>query len=171
MWADLAVNGMTSLFKNVGSYLQADKEAKAKRQWQEYRNAMTRLADANNQNAITTNERLMEERISTQRFMVRRSSYVTAAAAEASAAAENTAGRSVNMVQFDVERNASMQQARLTDDLEAQYLQADQQRLNSAFQAATNQDFSFIPSPNMATYMLNFGTDLTNSYSKLTGKK
>jgi hypothetical protein len=75
------------------------------------------------------------------------------------------------MVQFDVERNASMQQARLTDDLEAQYLQVDQQRLNSAFQAATNQDFSFIPSPNMATYMLNFGTDLTNSYNKLTGKR
>lgn len=170
MWADLAVSGVDSLFKRVGSYIQAEKEAKAKRQWQEYKNAMTRLADANNQNAITANERLTEERVSRQRFNIRRSSYMTSAQAEAAAAAENTAGRSVNMVQFDIERNASMQQANLTADMEAQYAQFDNQRQSSAFQAAMNMDYTFIPSPNPATYFLGFATDITNSYNKLTKK-
>ena len=171
MWADLAVSGLDSFFKRTGSYIQAEKEAKAKRQWQEWKNAMTRLADANNQNAITTNERLTEDRVSRQRFNVRRSSYMTAAQAEASAAAENTAGRSVNMVQFDIERNASMQQANLTADMEAQYAQFDNQRLSSAFQAAMNQDYTFIPSPNPATYMLGFSSDIVNSYKNLTKSK
>lgn len=167
MWADLAVQGLSSLVQKGVSYMQADEEAKAKRAWQAYKNTMVRLADANNQNAITTNERLMEERIGKQRFNINRSEYMTSAMAEANAAAEGTGGRSVNMVQFDVERNASMQQANLTADLEAQYVNADNQRMNSAFQAATSQDHTFIPSPNLATYALGFTTDLAKSYKEL----
>jgi hypothetical protein len=167
MWADLAVSGVSSLVKQGVSYMQADADAKSKRAWQAYKNAMTKLADANNQNAITTNERLMEERISKQRFNINRSEYMTSAMAEASAAAEGTGGRSVNMVQFDVERNASMQQANLTADLEAQYVNADNQRMNSAFQAASSMDMSFIPSPNLATYALGFGNDIMKSYKDL----
>lgn len=167
MWADLALSGAQSLIKQGMSYDAASKKAKADRQWQAYKNAMTKLADANNQNAITTNEVLLEERVANQRFQIERSEYTTSAQAEAAAAATDTGGRSVDMVVFDIERNASMAQANVTSDLEAQYAQHDEQRRNSAFQAVMQQDHTYIPSPNLATYALGFATDMTNAYTKL----
>lgn len=167
MWADLALSGAQSLIKQGMSYHAASVKAKSDRQWQAYKNAMTKLADANNQNAITTNENMLEKRVANQRFQIARSEYITEGAAEASAAASGTSGRSVDMVVFDIERNASMQQGNVTADLEAQYVQHDEQRRNSAFQAATQQDYTFIPSPNPATYALGFATDMTNAYTKL----
>lgn len=166
MFAEMALMGGLSLLKNGMSFQAASVEAKAKRQWQAYKNAMVKLQDAQNQNAITTNEVMLEGRVAEQRFQIKRSEYVTEAAAEASAAAADTEGRSVNMVMFDIERNASMQQARLTQDLEAQYAQFDQQRQSSAFQAALNTDYTFIPKPSLATYALGFATDMTNAYLK-----
>jgi hypothetical protein len=167
MWADLALSGATSALKQGLGYAAASAKAKADRQWQAYKNAMTKLANANNQNAITTNEVLLEERVANQRFNIERSAYITTGQAEASAAATGTSGRSVDMLVFDIERNASMHQANITSDLEAQYIQHDEQRKNSAFQAAMQQDYTYIPSPMAATYVLGFGTDLTNAYTKL----
>ena len=168
MWADLALSGAQSLIKQGMSYQAASTKAKADRQWQAYKNAMVKLADANNQNAITTNEVMLDRRVANQRFNIERSEYMTAGQAEASAAAAGTGGRSVDMVVFDIERNASMQQANVTSDQEAQYAQHDEQRRNSAFQAVMQQDHTFIPSPNLATYALGFASDMTNAYTKLT---
>lgn len=166
MFAEMALAGGLSLLKQGMSFQAASVEAKAKRQWQAYKNAMVKLQDAQNQNAITTNEVMLEGRVAEQRFQIRRSEYVTEAAAEASAAAADTEGRSVNMVMFDIERNASMQRARLQQDLEAQYVNFDQQRQTSAFQAALNEDHTFIPKPNLATYALGFAGDMLGAYNK-----
>jgi hypothetical protein len=167
MWADLVISGAQSLIKQGLSYSAAQQQAKSARQWQAYKNAMVKLADANNQNAITTNEVLLEGRVSNQRFQINRSKYITSGQAEAAAAAVETEGRSVDMVVFDIERNASMQQANVTADLEAQYMQHDEQRRSSAFQAAMQTDYTYLPNPNIATYALGFATDMTNSYKKL----
>jgi hypothetical protein len=166
MFAQMALIAGMSLLKQGMGFQAAQAEAKSKRQWQAYRNAMTMLANANNQNAITTNEVMLEDRLATQRFNIERSEYITEAAAEASAAAADTGGRSVSMVLFDIERNASIQQGRLQQDLEAQYVSNDEQRRNSAFQAATQMDYTHIPKPNLATYAMNFASDMVGGYLK-----
>lgn len=164
MWADMALSGVQSLLSNGASFILAGREAKAKKKWQAYNNAMTRLSNANNQNAITTNEILAEERRVSQSFNIDRSKYITQGAAETSAAAAETEGRSVDMVIFDVQRNASMQQQRLQQDYEDQQLGSNQQRRNSEFSMAANIDYSPIPQPNPASMLLGLATDLTKTY-------
>lgn len=168
MWADMALAGLQSGISSVGQFILGSMEAKAKRKWQKYNNQMVAIANAQNQNSITTNEILATERASIQKFNIDRSEIITSGQAEASAAAADTEGRSVNAVIFDVERNAGMQRAQVQSDLEAQYLQFSQQRKNSAFQMAQQQDHSFIPMPNPVTALLNFGATATDKYQRMT---
>ena len=171
MWADMALTGGKTLLQMGFDYNSASKEAESKKAWLAYKNAMTQLANANNQNTITTNEILLNKRVANQRFQIGRSSYITSGAATAAAAASDTGGRSVNMTVFDVERNASMQQANVQADLEAQYLNFDAQRTNSAMQAAQQHDYTTVPTPNLAAYALDFGATMTNKYNSLNGTK
>jgi hypothetical protein len=131
---------------------------------------MVKLSDANNQNILTTNENLARANSIDQSFAIERSEYLTSAQAEVAAAASGTGGRSVNDVMFDIEHNAASAQARRKQDLEAQYLQIDNQRQQSRFQAAMSMDYSPIPEPNPATYMLNFATDMAKLGMSATPK-
>lgn len=167
MWSDIALSGAQSLIKSGVSFFAAQQQAEAEKRWQKYNNAMTMLGNASNQNTINTNEILAAERGANQRFEIGRSKYITVGQAEASAAASDTEGRSVNAVVFDVERNAAKAQAALRADLQAQYLSLDHQRQSSAFQMASNLDYSYIPQPNAATYLMGFSTDMYSQYSKL----
>ncbi|MGX9389622.1 virion core protein, T7 gp14 family [Nitrobacteraceae bacterium UC4449_H16] len=164
MWADLALSGGLAALRQGLSFSAAQDDAKAKKAWQAYKNTMLKLSDANNQNILTVNENIARRSSSEQAFGIARSEYLTSAQAEVSAAASGVEGRSVNAVLFDVERNATMAQSRRKSDLEAQYLQIDNQRAQSSFQAAMQMDYSPIPEPNPATYMLNFATDVGKLY-------
>lgn len=164
MWSDLALSGGLAALRQGTSFIQAQKDADAKRAWQEYKNTMLQMSGANNQNILTTNANIARNSSSEQAFQISRSEYLTSAQAEASAAASGTGGRSVNDVMFDIERNASFAQSRRKQDLENQYLQIDNQRQQTAFQVASQMDYSPIPEPNPATHMLNFATDITKLY-------
>lgn len=164
MWAELALQGGLSMLRQGVEYSEAKKAAEAKKAWQAYKNTMVELSNANNQNIITTNENIARGSSIEQAFQIERSEYITSAQAEASAAASGVEGRSVNAVQFDIERNAASAQTRRKQDLNAQYLQFDNQRQQSAFQAALSHDYSPIPEPKPATYALNFATDMTKLY-------
>lgn len=170
MWTDLAISGGLSLLRNGMAYSDAKKSSEAKQAWQSYKNTMTQLSNVNNQNIITTNENLARSKSIDQAFQIDRSEYITSAQAEVSAAASGTGGRSVNAVMFDIEHNASVAQSRRRQDLEDQYLQFDNQRQQSQFQAAMSMDYSPIPEPNPATYMLNFATDAYKLYKSGTPK-
>jgi hypothetical protein len=170
MWAALAVSGGLSLLRQGLGYSEAKQSADAKRAWQTYKNTMVDLSNANNQNIITTNENLARRNNIDQAFQIERSEYLTSAQAEVAAAASGTGGRSVNAVMFDIEHNAAVAQTRRKQDLEDQYLQMDNQRQQSAFQAALSHDYSPIPEPNPATYMLNFATDMTKLGMSATPK-
>lgn len=161
MWSDLQIQGGSSLVQTIGSFIAASKKAASDRLWQEYNNKMTRLADAMNQNALTTNENMAVERSQLQEFQIRKSEMITEATAEVSAAATGTTGRSVNAVLKDISRNAANASARRQLDLRNQFLQIDNQRQASAMQAQTQIDHSVIPSPNPATYILGFAADYT----------
>lgn len=164
MWSDLALSGGLAALRTGMQYSDAAKAADAKRAWQGYKNSMTMLSNANNQNIATTNENIARRDSADQGFQISRSEYLTSAQAEVSAASAGVGGRSPNDVLFDVERNASSAQAKRQLDLQSQYLQIDNQRQSSEFQAASNMDYSPIPEPNPATYMLNFATDAAKLY-------
>jgi hypothetical protein len=170
MWTELAISGGLSLLQQGMAYKDAKAAADSKRAWQSYKNAMVELSNSSNQSILTTNAGLARDASSDQAFNISRSEYLTSAQAEVAAAASGTGGRSPNDVLFDIGRNADYAQHRRKQDLEAQYLQIDNQRQQSAFQAAMSKDYSPIPEPNPATYMLNFATDAYKLYRSGTPK-
>lgn len=165
-WSDMVGASGGNALATLGSYIQADKDAKEKRAWQAYNNKMVRLQNAQNQNAINVNERLAIERSSLQEFNIRKSELLTVASVEVAAAASGTVGNSVNRAIFDVQRNAAVASANRQRDLDAQFLAFDQQRVNSAMSAELSLNREVIPSPNPATYLLGFGSDMVGEYRK-----
>lgn len=162
MWLQF---GMTAL-KGVTGYIQSAREASYKQKIKEYNNQMVRLADANNQNAITTNQNLAVERSTRTAFAIERSHYATTGKAEVAAAASGTAGRSVNQTMFQIDRSAAEAEASRKSDLDAQLAGFSQQRLNSNMQARQATDISFIPQPNPAATMLGLTGDLIKVYNR-----
>lgn len=151
-WTDMALSGA----KNIGSYILANADAKNKRKWQKYNNTMLRLQSGQNQNTLTDNENMLRERSQEEAFLIRRSEYITKASVEVAAAATGTAGRSVNMVLFDVGRNAAIADRDRQRDLQLQYLGIDNQRKSEAMGLAMSIDQTNIPNPNPFGYALDF---------------
>ena len=155
-----AMGGLFQGFQAIGSFIAAGKKAESDRQWQEYNNKMTRLQDAQNQNALTTNENMRKERKHAQLMQVQKSETATKASAEVSAAATGTIGRSVNMVLFDIGRNAANARTAIEKDDKQQDAQTDNQRMQSAMQTELQLDLRHIPGPSPATLMLGIGGGL-----------
>ena len=163
MWMALAAG-----LNVAGSLAQygADKaQAKANKAVQEYRNKMTRIADAINQNAITTNTTLAIQNSARQAVFMRRDEISTLGSTVVAAAAAGVRGNSVNKTLLDVKRNAAVQERMRQVDLEQQFLQFDQQRLSSALQAEQNRDYSYIATPKLGTYLLSAGTKVAGMYA------
>lgn len=165
-WADMVGASGGNILGQVGSFIEASKTQKEKKAWQRYNNAMLNIQNAQNQNALTINERMAAERSSIMGFQIRKSEYLTSASVEASAAASGTIGRSVNLALLDVHRNAAVADERRLRDLDYQYLQTDAQRRNSAMAVALKTDYATIPSPNPLSYALDFGVSMAKEYKK-----
>lgn len=148
------------LLQNVGSFIAQSRQAAADRKWQAYNNKMTRLQDAQNQNAITTNENMRKERKHTQLMQVQKSERSTLAKAEVAAAATGTIGRSVNAVLFDVKRNAATARQQIERDDDWQDLNTDQQRMQSALQTEMSLDLRHIPGPSIGSLFMGLGTTM-----------
>lgn len=166
MWNNMGMEMGLSALKSGASFIGAMQEAKSKRAWQQYNNAMTRLADGQNQNAITTNVNMAIERSTIQGFEIERSEYQTRGAAEAAAAAAGVSGRSVNQTLFQVERSAAVAQHTRMYDLQGQLLGFEQQRQQSAFQTAQQIDHTYIPNPSPISALMGFGGDATKIYNR-----
>lgn len=153
MW--FAVAAGAQLLGAFGNYSADTAQAKAAIQMQEYRNKMTHIANAINQNAITQNTTLAIQQSARQAVHMRRDELSTLGSTAVAAAAAGVRGRSVNATLLDVQRNAGLLEKQRTDDLEEYFLQARQQRLGSALSAVQNQDLSYIPQPSLGSYLLN----------------
>jgi hypothetical protein len=159
MWSHQGMELGLAGLKAGTSFISGLQEAKAARAWQKYNNAMLRISNGQNQNAINVNQNMAVERSTIQGFEIERSEYVTRAAAEAEAAATGTEGRSVNQTLFQIDRNAAVARHQRAADLKAQILGFDQQRMNSAFQTATQIDHTYIPNPSPIAAMMGFAGD------------
>lgn len=151
------MGGMMDAFSTLSSYITAGKQAKQDRLWQEYNNKMTRIQGGLNQGIITTNDLMRKDRKMTQLLQIEKSEKATAASAEVSAAATGTIGNSVNMVLFDIGRNAATARAQLERDDDLQDVQSQNQRLQSALGMEMQIDNRTINGPSMASMMLGLG--------------
>ena len=142
------------IFQSIGSFIYQKRKAENDRKWQEYNNKMVRIQDGMNQNAITTNENMRMERLAKQQFSVQKQEMSTIASAEVAAAATGTVGRSVNMVLFDINRNAAETRQKLNRDSEYAAEQARNQREQSAMGAQLQLDLRHIPDPNPASMLM-----------------
>jgi hypothetical protein len=151
-WSDIALAGV----QTVGSYILQSRDAKSKKKWQKYQNAMVRLQGAQNQNVLTDNENMARERSAEEAQLIRRSEYITKASVEVEAAATGTTGRSVNLALFDVGRNAAIADANRQRELDLTYLGIDNQRRQLALEVALSQDTTQIVGPNPFASLLDF---------------
>lgn len=159
------------LASGITDFITKSREAKYREKLQAYNNAMVNLSNATNQNAITTNQNAAIERSVVAGFQQERTRFTTIAEAEVSAAASDTAGRSVNQTLYQIERSAEEAESARLSDLEMQVAGFDQQRVNSAVQASQQIDRSYIPQPNPVTAMLGMATDfykVTKRYNPKT---
>lgn len=158
-WADWQIQGALGGMKAVGSFILRSRQAKADRAWQAYNNALTRMQNAQNQNAITMNETLLAERNVRAKYAVQQSSYATQGQAEMAAAAIGAEGNNVQRVLLQIKKNESRELAALDRDFDAQALQLAEQRNASDLQTEMQIDYRQIPKPNIASDLLNLAGD------------
>lgn len=163
-WADMALDGSLSLMQNVGSFLVAAKQRKLQKKWQAYNNKLTRLQNAENQNALVTNAGMAIERSAEQNWAIQKSEYVTTGQVEAAAAASGTTGRSVDLVLGEVSKNAAAAQARRAEDLQFTLLGIANQSRASKLQTEMSIDNTTIPSASPASALLGFTSDLATGW-------
>lgn len=159
MWADWQGQAALGGFKAVGSYILRSRQAKADKLWQKYNNAMTNMQNAQNQNNITINENLLAERQVRAKYAVEQSAYQTEGSAEMAAAVIGAEGNSVNRTLAQIQKNATREQNMLDRDFEIQGQQLAEQRMASDFQTEMQLDRKQIPTPNIASDLLNFAGD------------
>lgn len=165
-WMMAAQAGMS--FMQAGQQLAADKaQYKARKAWQTYSNTMVRLSDSMNQNAITTNEIIAQSAFAEQALGIKRSSILTQAKSEVAAAAAGVKGRSVNQSMIDIQRNAAARETERQTSLSNANLAFDQQRLQSRMSAEMQQDYTYLPKPNPATYYLNAAMQTAQSFMSM----
>lgn len=149
----------------IGQYKADKANAKAARAIQEYKNKMLSISNALNQNAITTNTTLAIQQSARQAVYMRADELSTLGSTAVAAAAAGVRGRSVNQTLLAVQRNAGLQEAQRSTDLQQQFLQFDQQRLSSSLDAVNGQDLSYIPKPQLGSYLMKAATNIASSYA------
>jgi hypothetical protein len=164
-WADWEVQGVLGGFKAVGGFIQQSRAAASQKAWQKYNNALTQMQNAQNQNNITANEGMAVERNVRDRYAITQSEYKTQGQAIAASGAVGAEGNSVDLVLKEVSRNAQRAQDQLANDFDYSMLGYANQRQASDLQTQMQLDHTQIPSPNLATSLLSWGSDTLGKWA------
>lgn len=159
MWTDIGVQGALSGFKAIGGYITAKRQAKADKAWQEYNNKLTRMQDALNQNALTTNENILRERVARDKYNVEVSKYRTQAESEVASAAIGAEGNSVDLAMLEISQNAARAQHEIEVDADYQFMGYQQQRTSSRMQTEMQLDYKQIVKPSIASAVFGWGAE------------
>lgn len=168
-WWLFAGASALSLLSAGSSYGAAAAEAEARTAMQEYNNKMAHIADAMNQNAITTNVTLAIQESAKQATQLQQQAMQVTGQVEVQAAATDTVGRSVNQALKAVARGAANQEYARREDLKTQFMQADEQRRQSALSAKLQEDHSYIPEPDAASTLFSAGASILGAYGQNFG--
>jgi len=145
---------------------QAQKtQARAMQQWQEYQNQMAHIADAQNQNSITTNTTLAIQASANEAVQNQAAGIQAEGAAKVAAAAAGVKGGSVAATIFNVERGIASVEYQRQQDLQNKFLAFDTQRRQSVLSAKMQEDHSYIPKPSSAAMLLGIAKSGLEAYS------
>ncbi len=158
---DVGLNFLSAGFK----YSSDKQNADTKQAWQKYSNAMTNISNAMNQNVVTVNQEQAIQASVQQSANIQEGSIFAQAKAEVAAAAAGVGGRSVTQAQVDIQANAASREAERVKTLNQTLQGFDQQRKTSEFTAQSNQDYSYIPKPSIATALFGAGMSSLNFLS------
>lgn len=128
-------------------YLNAKAMAEYNRKVQEYKNKMTMLSAAQQQNTITQNVTSAIQSSAVVATDIQKKVQEAVGATEVAAAATGTTGRSVDMVQNNVERAGAAQEYARQQQLNNVFATAETQRQNVAMQAVMQQDLTWYQKP------------------------
>lgn len=174
MWTDTGTQAALGGFKALGGYIAAKRQAKADKAWQDYNNKLTRMQDAMNQNAITVNENILEERVTRDKYNIEVSKYRTQAESEVAAAAIGAEGNSVDLALLEISQNAARAQHEIEVDADYQFQGYQQQRLSSRMQTEMQLDYKQIVKPSIASAVFGWGAETfmhkVNQDAKMRGK-
>lgn len=167
LWA-LAAAGM-----QVGSAImnyQADKAtAKAQQAFQKYRNTMTQLSNALAQNAITSNELIEMEQSKRDALTIQQDYQTAAGDTQVQAGASYTAGRSVSRSMHELKLSAQAAETVRQENLINAWQGYDAQRKNAAMSAAMQQDYSYIPTPKLGSYLFKAAANIAGGQASGSG--
>jgi len=144
----------------VMGFLGDSAQAKAQRKYQAYRNKMTKLSEALAQNAITQNELVTNDQFKRQALEIQTSYQEAAGATEVQAGSTYTAGRSVDRSLQQLEQSSDLAESVRQENLINSWVSYDAQRKNAAMSAAMQEDHSYIPKPNLLSYLFKAGTQI-----------
>ena len=144
---------LTDAIAAYGTFSASKAKADAQRAVQKFNNKMVNIANAMNQNVISTNTTLNIQQSARKAVALDRNELTAVGAATVSAAAAGVRGNSVDSTIDNVQRGAGLLEHQRELDLEQQFDQQFNQRLNSSFSARQNQDTSYIAKPSLASAM------------------
>lgn len=151
-WAGLGF-GMSVFSALSGYQSQRQQYANAKaqmeynRKMQEYRNKMTMLSAAQQQNTITQNVTSAIQASAVVATDIQKKVQEAVGATEVAAAATGTTGRSVDMAKTNVERAGAAQEYARQQQLNNVFASAETQRQNVSMQAVMQQDLNWYQNP------------------------
>lgn len=128
-------------------YVNAKAMAEYNRKLQEYRNKMTMLSAAQQQNTITQNVTSAIQASAIVATDIQKKVQEAVGATEVAAAATGATGRSVDMVQNNVERAGAAQEYARQQQLNNVFASAETQRQSVAMQAVMQQDLNWYQNP------------------------
>jgi hypothetical protein len=159
MWWMVAAAAAGALLGGAGASQQYKSDLKAAEwniKYQKYRNAMTNIANAQNQNAITTNTSLAIQYSALKAINIQADAIGDRGRSVVAAAAAGVGGNSVAATIADMDRAAANAEYARREELNTQFLGFDQQRRSSAMSAAQQQDYSYIPLPDKSSITMGF---------------
>lgn len=168
-WMGAIGIGLTLLSMGAGSNAQAA-QAKAQAKWIAYKNAMAKISDAQNQNAITDNVVSEIQQSARIAMGIQKSGMEVQGANEVQAAAAGVTGHSVAAVERNLERTQMGAEANRRQTLQDLFTSERQLRNNSAMSAAMGQSYSYIPQQSSASSMLGLGAGIAKNYGTDIGK-
>lgn len=128
-------------------YANAKAQMEYNRKVQEYHNKMTMVSAAQQQNTITQNVTSAIQTSAIVATDIQKKVQEAVGATEVAAAATGTTGRSVDMVQNNVERAGAAQEYARQQQLNNVFASAETQRQNVAMQAVMRQDLNWYQNP------------------------
>lgn len=159
----MAQMGLSAL-GDVSDFMAAKSQAKVDRRMQQYRNTLTKLSAARQNNALTINENRVQDAAMIAESTIQQSAIVQKGRAVVAAAAAGVMGNTVDVVQRDLQGSANKASYAQRRQANQQLSDLGENRKSIAINTIIGQDVQVIPKPSPSALLLGAGTNLLSIY-------